>query len=260
MITFFNRERFERLPDAVLLDLDNTLYAYDPPHRAAMQAVRAKAVNLFSITPEQFDQAFDRAREDVKQRLPGTASSHSRLLYFQRMLEIIGLNSQVLLALDLEQSYWRVFLSHADLFEGVREFLDDLRCYGIPSGIVTDLTAQIQFRKLVYFGLDHYVDYLVTSEEAGFDKPHAAPFELARQKIQPKGDCIWMIGDSPRSDITGARAALNAVTLQKRHAGVEAGTGTSQADASVPHFSQLSDLLRQLAERQDSASIKVKKA
>ena len=102
------------------------------------------------------------------------------------MLEIMGLGSQVLLALDLEQTYWRTFLSNAILFEGVKELLDDLRLYGIPTAIVTDMTAQLQFRKIVYFGLDHYFDYIVTSEEAGFDKPHKAPFEIALQKMSPK--------------------------------------------------------------------------
>jgi putative hydrolase of the HAD superfamily len=61
----------------------------------------------------------------------------------------------------------------------VKELLDDLRRLGIPTAIVTDLTAQIQFRKVVYFGLDHYFDYIITSEEAGHDKPHQAPFKLA---------------------------------------------------------------------------------
>ena len=65
------------------------------------------------------------------------------------------------------------------LFDDVLEFLDDLRLLGIPMVIVTDLTAQIQFRKIVYFGLDRYFDFVVTSEEAGQDKPNAAPFELA---------------------------------------------------------------------------------
>jgi HAD superfamily hydrolase (TIGR01549 family) len=106
------------------------------------------------------------------------------------MLEIMGVGSQVLLALDFEQTYWRTFLSHAVLFEGVKELLDDLRLLGIPTAIVTDLTAQIQFRKVVYFNLDHYFDYIVTSEEAGYDKPHPAPFQIALEKMRPKGSCF----------------------------------------------------------------------
>lgn len=233
-------------PDAVLFDTDNTLYPYDPAHKAAMQAVSAKAVRMFGIEKEKFDLAFDTARKEVKSRLGDTASSHSRLLYFQRMLEVLGLGSQVLLALDLEQTYWRTFLSKASLFDGVKDFLDDLRIAGIPTAIVTDLTAQIQFRKIVYFGLDHYFDFIVTSEEAGFDKPHRAPFDIAVQKMQPRGECIWMIGDNPVTDIGGARKAINAVTLQKVHKGVEVGEGEYQPDGVIKNFEELRVLLKKL--------------
>ena len=241
-----NSTRFTRLPDAFLFDTDNTLYHYDPAHVAAQKAVCDKVVNTLAITPEQFDKAFKEAREQVKARLKHTAASHSRLLYLQGMLEIMGLGSQVLLALDFEQTYWRTFLSNAVLFKGVKELLDDIRLLGIPTAIVTDLTAQIQFRKIVYFGLDHYFDYIVTSEEAGFDKPHEAPFKIALEKMRPEGDCIWMIGDNPVNDILGSREKINAVTLQKNHAGIVLGTGVSEPDASFNNFDDLRALLGKL--------------
>jgi len=241
-----NQERFNLLPDAFLFDTDNTLYDYAPAHNAGIKAVREKAVKMFTISNEDFDKAFGKARSQVKERLKGTASSHSRLLYLQRMLEIMGLGSQVLLALDFEQTYWRTFLSNAVLFDGVKELLDDIRVFGIPTAIVTDLTAQIQFRKVVYFGLDHYFDYIVTSEEAGFDKPHEAPFQIALDKMRPKGDCIWMIGDNPVSDIAGARDKINAITLQKLHPGVEVGTGINTADAMFNDFSEVRRMIARL--------------
>ncbi|MBV7455087.1 HAD family hydrolase [Acidovorax sp. sif1233] len=241
-----NNGRFDRLPDAILFDTDNTLYPYEPAHFAAQQAIRQKAAKSFSISADDFDKAFSQARSEVKERLKNTASSHSRLLYLQRMLEIMGLGSQVLLALDFEQTYWRTFLSNAILFDEVKELLDDIRLLGIPTAIVTDLTAQIQFRKVVYFGLDHYFDYIVTSEEAGFDKPHEAPFEIALQKMRPKGACIWMIGDSAINDIQGAREKINAVTLQKIHHGVKVGEGLAEADATFGEFSELRHLLRKI--------------
>jgi HAD superfamily hydrolase (TIGR01549 family) len=247
MIKIYSPERFERLPDAILFDTDNTLYPYDPAHAAAVRAVREKVCRTFTIAAADFDSAFREARDQVKRRLKHTASSHSRLLYLQRMLEIMGLGSQVLLALDFEQTYWRTFLSNAVLFDEVKELLDDLRLLGIPTAIVTDLTAQIQFRKVVYFGLDHYFDYIVTSEEAGYDKPHAAPFKIALEKMQPKGDCIWMIGDNPVNDIRGARAEINAVTLQKTHAGVELGTGDTTPDAAFGDFGTLRRMIARLA-------------
>jgi HAD superfamily hydrolase (TIGR01549 family) len=246
MIKMINPQQFKRLPDAILFDTDNTLYHYDPAHKAAMKAVRDKVTRTLSISTEQFDSAFTQARDEVKGRLKHVASSHSRLLYLQRMLEIIGLGSQVLLALDFEQTYWRTFLGHAELFSDVKELLDDLRLLGIPTAIVTDLTAQIQFRKIVYFGLDNYFDYIVTSEEAGFDKPHAAPFQLALQKMNPKGNSIWMIGDNAPVDIRGAREKIGAVTLQKIHEGVELGNGENTPDCAFSEFGELRKLLSSL--------------
>jgi HAD superfamily hydrolase (TIGR01549 family) len=243
----FNPERLSRLPDAILFDTDNTLYPYDPAHLAAQNAVKEKVISTFSIKPEDFDAASKEAREQVKKRLKHTAASHSRLLYMQRMLEIMGLGSQVLLALDFEQTYWRTFLSNAILFDKVKELLDDIRILGIPTAVVTDLTAQIQFRKVVYFGLDHYFDYIVTSEEAGFDKPHEAPFQIAIEKMRPKGDCIWMIGDNPVNDIRGGREKINAVTLQKYHDGTAIGEDLNQPDAAFQDFSQLRSLIARLA-------------
>lgn len=244
-----NPEKFKQVPDAILFDTDNTLYPYNPAHEAATKAVRDKVIRTFSIEPAQFDAAFYQARKEIKERLQHTASSHSRLLYLQRMLEIIGLGSQVLLALDFEQTYWRTFLSNAILFDEVKETLDDIRLAGVPTAIVTDLTSQIQFRKIVYFGLDHYFDYIITSEEAGFDKPHPAPFQIALEKMQPKGNCIWMVGDNPVNDIQGGREAIGAVTLQKVHAGVDTGIGTTQPDAVIREFSELRALLKTVIEQ-----------
>jgi putative hydrolase of the HAD superfamily len=248
MIKIIEPSRFMRLPDAILFDTDNTLYPYDPAHAAAQLAVKDKVISIFSISAKDFDEAFNEARKQIKSRLGHTASSHSRLLYMQRMLEIMGLGSQVLLALDFEQTYWRTFLAHAKLFDDVKELLDDLRLLGIPTAIVTDLTAQIQFRKVVYFGLEHLFNYIVTSEEAGFDKPHEAPFQIALEKIQPKGDCVWMIGDNPITDIKGSKENINAVALQKLHAGVEIGEGLNSPDASFNEFSEIRKLLKKLAQ------------
>lgn len=250
MVKVYSAGCFDRLPDAILFDTDNTLYPYNPAHAAAYAAVRDKVVARFSIKAEEFDIAFRQGRDEVKARLAHTASSHSRLLYLQRMLEILGLGSQVLLALDFEQTYWRTFLSNAILFDEVKELLDDLRLLGVPTAIVTDLTAQIQFRKIVYFGLDQYFDFIVTSEEAGFDKPHPAPFKIALEKMQPKGNRIWMIGDNPVNDIRGARETIDAVTLQKVHEGNPLGAGEERPDASFSAFGELRHLIARLGSGQ----------
>ena len=224
-----------RAPRAIIFDTDNTLYAYDGPHAMATAATEAKAVRLLGADPGDVREAFARARDDVKRQLGHTASSHSRLLYFQRGIEMLGRKTQLLITLDLEQTYWRTFLSHCELFPGVRDLLVNLRNHDIATAIITDLTSQIQFRKIVYFGLDDCFDYVVTSEEAGADKPDPASFRLAIDKLGVEPVDIWMVGDSLRCDIEGARAFGMTTLLRVDHA----GHGNPEADVVFDDFRDL---------------------
>lgn len=227
------------LPQAIVFDTDNTLYHYDPVHEKALRLTFDKLAHRVGISCGIVSDAYSAARKDVKQQLGNTASAHSRLLYFQRTLEYLGLGSQILLALDLEQTYWRVFLDACEVFDGVYDVLDFARRNRIKLLIVTDLTAQIQFRKVIYFGFDSFFDYVVSSEEAGQDKPNASPFMLAKKKLGDQVKDIWMIGDNPLNDIFGAKTHLGAVTLQKVHQGVTEGVGEQRADASFKNYFDL---------------------
>lgn len=240
-VSIHKPNKFKTRPVAVLLDLDNTLYPYERNHLYALKQVKEKAGKLLSLAPREFDTLYDAARSETKARLGRTSASHSRLLYFQRLIELAGFKTQVLIALDLEQTYWRSFLAEARLFDDVFEFLDDLRQLGVPSAVVTDLTSQIQYRKIVHFGLDRYVDYVVTSEEVGADKPSRAMFDTALKKIGDVTGPIWMIGDDPVADIAGAAVLENAVTIQMIQAGVE--RQVVSADAQIVSFSDLRSLL-----------------
>lgn len=230
-------------PAAIVFDTDNTLYPYAPAHRAGEQAVTAKATALFGVCEAEFLDAFAKARHEVKQRLGQTASSHSRLLYFQRAIEFLGRGTRILSTLDLEQTYWRTFLAHSRLFPGVVEFIQTIKSEGIATANITDLTAQIQFRKLVYFGLDEYFDYVVTSEEASHDKPDPRPFDLALQKLGIPAQSIWMIGDSAENDMVGA-GRLGMTKVQKIHDGVTVHQeGPGVPDICFDQFDELLDFM-----------------
>ena len=197
--------QLNELPKAVIFDTDNTLYPYSPAHKEATHAVEKKVEKLLGIEKVIFRSAFKEAREEIKTKLGNVASSHSRLLYMQRTIEKLELGTRILTTLDLEQTYWRTFLSNCKLFPSVLDFIQLLKSKGIVTANITDLTAQIQFRKLVYFGLDEFFDYVVTSEEAGRDKPHPYMFMLSLFKLGLKANEVCVIGDSFEKDIFGAR-------------------------------------------------------
>ena len=79
-------------------------------------------------------------------------------------------------------------------------------CFLIKIAICTDLTAQIQHRKIMQLGLVPYIDVLVTSEEAGSEKPNERIYELTFAKLQilisdiKKSECLF-VGDSQEKDV-----------------------------------------------------------
>lgn len=241
---------FLRPPSCILLDLDDTLYEYAPAHAAAMAAASALANDALNVSARDFQHCLDDAKAEIKMRLGHVASAHNRLLYFQRTIERLGFSTQPMIALQMEQAYWRAFLDTAVLFDEAMEFLDDLRIAAIPAVVVTDLTAQIQFRKLIYFGLDRYISWVVTSEEAGTDKPAPGNFELALAKLGGVEGPVWMVGESAAKDIGGARAAVDAIGIQKRHQGVKVeADGPNAPDALFDHFREIRRLLRDVSAR-----------
>ena len=84
---------------------------------------------------------------------------------------------------------------------------------------------------------------VITSEEAGSDKPSDKPFKLAIDKLKPRGPKYWMIGDNSKSDIFGAKKSINAVTIQKIHKGIKIGEDECQPDAYFNDFSELKILI-----------------
>ncbi len=64
--------------------------------------------------------------------------------------------------------------------------------------LITDLTASIQFRKIINTKMDKYIDFVVTSEEAGVEKPDSVIFSLALSKLGLSSGEVIMIGDDKK--------------------------------------------------------------
>lgn len=189
----------------LILDLDNTLYGYDEPHQFSLKLLLDSFSKKFEISKDQTQQSFDRARKNTHLQLPARAASHNRLLYIQKMLEYNGINAMQH-ALDFYELYWGTFLEQMKPFPKVITYLEKQRALGSKVCILTDLTAHIQYRKIQKLGLTPYIDFLVTSEEVGVEKPHPSMFNNALAKLACAPTEALMIGDSYVKDIIGANA------------------------------------------------------
>ncbi len=188
----------------VLLDLDNTLYNYDRCHHKAMEACIMQASMKFGIEEDIFSSLLKDARSRVHKDLHGQGASHSRLLYFQKLYENFAGYTNAEFALNMEALYWDVFLTEMTWYPGAKEFIESSIEKGIKFCIVTDLTAQIQLQKFLHLGLQNLVHFLLSSEEAGIEKPNPYIFEMALEKLKLNPSDVIMIGDSLEKDIKGA--------------------------------------------------------
>lgn len=189
---------------AVVFDLDDTVYDYQSCNKYAVSRLRQHCMKKFFITAREFDGTYEKAKNIVKERLQDTAASHNRMLYMQTFLEELS-QKPVVYALELYHVYWDAMLETMKLYDYVLPLLHKLVSQRIRIAVLTDLTAQIQHRKMIKLGIAEYVDVLVTSEEAGREKPDSAMFELVSKKLQLPSSQIVMVGDSCEKDIRGAR-------------------------------------------------------
>ena len=131
---------------------------------------------------------------------------HDRVLFAQRALENMGLNA-VPYARKAAAVYWDAVFAKMTVRPGAPEFMDELHAHGIRIAVVTNMLADIQMEKLMRLGLSERIDYLVTSEEAGIDKPHRTIFDLAMRKCGVQPDEALMVGDNFTHDVCGAHGA-----------------------------------------------------
>lgn len=200
----------------IIFDLDDTLYDYRILEKKAYIQVEEFALKQLGIERKIFRDSLLKAKKEIKARLPYSASGHNRLLYFQRILEISDY-CMLSVAIDLEEVFWSYVLTHMELNKDAEELLDYCKGRKMKIGICTDLTVGIQLKKIKKLGLEKWMDCLVTSEEAGIEKPAMEIFHLCLEKMGLDSEEVIYIGDSYEKDIMGAlRTGMKAIWFQDK--------------------------------------------
>jgi putative hydrolase of the HAD superfamily len=181
-------------PELAIFDLDNTLYDYEIANASGQAALNSFLCQHLGRKDIEISHLLAESRLRVKDRLGSTASSHSRLLYVRDLLVQLNVHTNAAFALECEQVFWREYFKKTQLFPGVEELFSVLRLAKTRLVLVTDLSSQIQLRKLAWLGLDKTFEVIVTSEEAGGDKKTGLPEAFLRELVSPV-DETWSLGD-----------------------------------------------------------------
>ena len=234
---------------AVIFDIDNTLYDYDSANAAAMTAIEDYCLENFGWRRDETERRVKDSYDELRMMHGKKAVIHNRLVRFQRILEKEGLPLHPH-ALRMYDIYWNTLTASSGPFPGLGDALAQLRSRGTVLGIGTNMTSVMQFRKLEAYGLLEYFDFIVSSEEAGSEKPDKILFRMCVNKAGcDASECLY-VGDNLKNDVQAAmRAGLKAAWFDPEKAPLPDGAPVpvdhiahQEADDDIIRFSRFEEL------------------
>jgi putative hydrolase of the HAD superfamily len=231
------RRRSRRPVRGVLFDVDDTLVDHSGAQRAAIVDY------LASLGLDHDDAAVDRWRaaeeRHFSRHLTGelTFQGQRRARVREMLAEHGGAEFD-----DSRADAW--FLGYTTRFEAawttyddVAAALDMVAARGLAVGIVTNVDADHQRRKLEMVGLGNRFDVVVGLDTFGFGKPDARVFRHACELIGTTPTDTVFVGDRLDHDAIGARdAGLRAIWLDR------SGTAPSAVPDGVLRVTSLAEL------------------
>ena len=109
------------------------------------------------------------------------------------------------LAKQMSERYLDILPTKTNLFPHCIELLEYLTEKKYPMHLITNGFEKTQYQKIKNSGIDRFFTHMVTSEQAGIMKPHAAIFEYALKLTKSTAEQCVMIGDTLEVDILGAK-------------------------------------------------------
>ena len=195
-------------PDAVLFDLDDTLFDHRHCARTALEAVHGAHDCFRAIPFEVFAAAHAALLEELHAgvMLGELDVDSARLERFRRLFAKTGAAAGDELVNAATARYRRGYVEARRSVAGAAGLLERVQMRARVVVVSNNILAE-QREKLRHCGLDRFVDDLVVSEEVGVAKPHPAIFQAALERAGCDRTRAVMLGDSWAADIAGARAA-----------------------------------------------------
>ena len=196
---------------AVFFDLYHTLVRYEPP-REELEARALKGLGI-DVNPEVFRRPLVTADEFIYEEIArcplGKRSEQEKMALYAQYQGIVlreaGIEATDRLVLGV-LGKMRQSSMELVLFDDVVSALTDLKNQGVILGLISNMDRDIT-PLLNELGLLSFLQVVVTSQDAGFNKPQPEIFQeaLRRAGVQPE-EAIY-VGDQYRIDVGGANTA-----------------------------------------------------
>jgi putative hydrolase of the HAD superfamily len=179
-------------PDAIVFDLDDTLYPQEDYKRSGFKVVA-------EWTVKHSDLGYEACFNELERILSEKGPSYHYM--FDDMTARMGLDR------ELVPEMVRVFIQHKPqltCYEGVFPMLSRLRRH-FKLGILTDGPVDVQRKKVEALGLDSRIDKVLYSDSLGKEKPDTELFAWFEKAFALPGAGFVYVGDNPVKDFTGAK-------------------------------------------------------
>jgi HAD superfamily hydrolase (TIGR01549 family) len=206
---------------AIFFDWFNTLACYNPPreelYRRAFQEI---GINL--SFPEIYKGLLAGDRyffAESNKALVRGKNFDERAKEFMRYPEAIasevGLNLSPEIHLQIIRRVLRDFTNTFILFEDVLPLMSLLKNKKFITGIITNADEKIT-ALVETLGLKPSIDFIITSQKTGAEKPSPIIFLAALEQARVKNSEAIYIGDQYQSDILGARGVgMQAILIDR---------------------------------------------
>ncbi len=234
----------------VIFDLDDTLYTdWRTCDDAGTAAVAAYAQTKLGLSAETAARAFRAGRRRAQEQLGPVGAAHDRALFAQFGLEELGIHP-IAHCEAMHDAYWDTLLDTMVLEPALPALLQDLHAAGVRIAVCTNMMAGVQMRKLVRLGVADSIDCIVTSEEAGMDKPDPAIVAYTLSKVGCTPEEAVFVGDTYAHDMVAARGAgVRGLWLDRTGAGVP--DGQPAPDWIAPSMHEAAEALRALLTQEE---------
>lgn len=191
-------------PEMIIFDYGHTLL-YEPNHstsagNAAIYPYIAKNPNNISL--EEFDRTCTEVFAQIRKSRGGLEIHEFAVL--KTFYELMGIELSVSLP-EAERIIWEGISIGASMPQ-VKELLAYLREQGIRTGVISNIcfSGNAMKQRLERVLPEHKFEFVLTSSEYAFRKPHPAMFQIALQKAGLTADKVWYCGDDFGADVMGA--------------------------------------------------------
>jgi len=237
------------LPKAILMDLDDTLIAFDAVTARCWQTVceafvRQESAAFDAVKLQDTLAQVSRAYwSDPERHRAGRANlPATRRLLVRQAFQSLGIADGEK-ADRLADDYTALQKASQHLLDGVPEALQIISGLGIRLAAVTNGTSSEQREKLSRFCLMPFFEAVFIEEERGFGKPDLRVYQTALDALKLQAKDVWMIGDNLIWDVGAPqKLGIYSVWNDYRQTGLPQGSDILP-DMIVPSVYALSRLL-----------------